>query len=122
MYTSKAAKVPEAKEYPPSIFGAFTDSERMVLTIVEALVESHPPRFRFQVVFDNFFSTTRLFNQLREWGIGAYGTAKKGSGMPLPHILLDTIATKERDYGEIVNTVVSEGRINCITFIDQGAV
>ena len=42
--------------------------------------------------------------------------------MPLPRILLDTVTAKERDYGEIVNTVVSEGRINCITFIDQGAV
>jgi hypothetical protein len=42
--------------------------------------------------------------------------------MPLSHILLDSVATKERDYGEIVNTVIAEGRINCITFIDQGAV
>jgi hypothetical protein len=123
MYTSKAAKVPEANEYPPHpTYGVFTDSERMVLTMVEALVKTHPSTFRFQVVFDNFFSTTRLFDQLREWNIGAYGTAKKGSRMPLPHILLDSVATKERDYGEIVNTVVAEGRINCVTFIDQGAV
>ena len=79
MYTSKAAKVPEAKEYPPSTYGVFTDSERMILTMIEALVDSHPPGFRFQIVFDSFFCTTRLFEQLREWGIGAYGTAKKGS-------------------------------------------
>jgi hypothetical protein len=122
IYTSKASKVPQAKQYPPSVDGPFTDAKRMVLTLVKAMIESHPPTFRFQVVFDNFFSTTRLFDQLREWGVGAYGTAKKGSGMPLPHILLNSVATKERNYGEVVNTVVLAGRINCITFIDQGAV
>jgi hypothetical protein len=63
MYTSKVAKVPKVKEYPAHpTYGAFTDSERMVLTMVEALVKSHPPTFRFQVVFDNFFTTTRLYD------------------------------------------------------------
>jgi hypothetical protein len=42
--------------------------------------------------------------------------------MPLPHILLDSMASKEKNYGEYVNTVVADGKINCITFIDQGAV
>jgi hypothetical protein len=123
MYTSKAAKVPQAKYFTPQNpgYGSFTDSERMVLTLVEGMVQRHP-ELRFSVVFDNFFSTTRLFDELRSWGVGAYGTAKKGSGIPIPHIMIDTVASKERDYGEVVNTVVSGGRINCITFIDQGVV
>lgn len=36
--------------------------------------------------------------------------------------MLDNVARKEKNYGECVNTVISEGRINCITFVDQGAV
>lgn len=87
IYTSKVAKVPQAKHYKSRISQAlFTDSERMVLTLVEAMIESHPPGYRYQVVFDNFFSTTRLYDELRSWGVGAYGTAKKGSGY-LYHIL-----------------------------------
>lgn len=35
---------------------------------------------------------------------------------------MDKVASKEKNYGEIVNTVISAGRVNCITFIDQGAV
>jgi hypothetical protein len=126
MYTSKAAKVPEAKYYEPRSEGyeddAFTDTERMVLTLVESMLKSQPQGFQFQVVFNNFFTTTRLFDELRSWGIGAFGTAKAGSGMPRPHILIDKVATKEKNYGEVVNTVISQGRVNCITFIDNGAV
>ena len=124
IYTSKVSRVPQAKHYVPRSpqHTAFTDSERTVLTLVEAIIDSHPPGYRFQVVLDNFFSTTRLYEELRSWGVGAYGTTKKGSGIPLPHVLLDKVATIEKNYGEIVNTVVSDGRVNCITFIDQGAV
>ena len=126
IYTSKAAKVPQAKYYQPRSEGykddVFTDTERMVLTLVESMLKSQPQDFQFQVVFDNFFTSTRLFNELRNWGIGAFGTAKAGSGMPRPHILIDKVATKEKNYGEVVNTVVSQGRINCITFVDNGAV
>jgi hypothetical protein len=126
MYTSKAAKVPQANYYEPRTPGyeddAFTDTERMVLTLVELMIKSQPAGFQFQVVFDNFFTTDRLFNELRTWGVGAFGTAKAGSGMPIPHILIDKVATKEKNYGEVVNTVVSEGRVNCVTFIDNGAV
>ncbi len=126
IYTSKAAKVPQAKYYKPQSEGyeddTFTDTERMVLTLVESMLKSQPQGFQFQVVFDNFFTTTRLFDELRSWGIGAFGTAKAGSGMPRPHIMIDKVATKERNYGEVVNTVISRGRVNCITFIDNGAV
>jgi Transposase IS4 len=126
IYTSKAAKVPQAKYYTPRSKGyeddAFTDTERMVLTLVESMLKSQPQGFQFQVVFDNFFTTTRLFDELRSWGVGAFGTAKAGSGIPKPHIMIDKVATKEKNYGEVVNTVISRGNINCITFIDNGAV
>jgi hypothetical protein len=126
IYTSKKAKVPQAKFYVPRSQGyqddAFTDTERTVLTLVEAMLKSQPEGFQFQVIFDNFFTTTRLFDELRTWGVGAFGTAKSGSGIPKPHITVDKVATKEKNYGEVVNTVVSNGRVNCITFIDNGAV
>jgi hypothetical protein len=123
MYTSKKTQVPQAKNYVPQATGyeddAFTDTERMVLTLVEELLQNHPG-VKFTVVFDNFFTSTRLFHELREWGVGAYGTAKAGSGMPKPHILINKVATREQDYGEIVNSV---GRgINYCTYIDNGAV
>jgi hypothetical protein len=124
IYTSKRAPVAQAKNYIPQSEGyeddAFTDTERMVLTLVEQLLDSHPEGFRFQIAFDNFFTTTRLFTELRAWGVGAFGTAKAGSGMPKAHLLLDRVCSKERNYGEIVNTV-GKG-VNFITFIDQGAV
>jgi hypothetical protein len=124
VYTSKRAKVPQAKNYVPQSEGyeddAFTDTERMVLTMVEQLLESQPEGFKFQIAFDNFFTTTRLFTELRAWGVGAFGTAKAGSGMPKPHLFLDKVCTKEKNYGEMVNTVGNG--INYITFVDQGAV
>ena len=48
MYTSKAAKVPEAKYYQPRSEGykedSFIDTERMVLTLVESMLKSQPKR------------------------------------------------------------------------------
>jgi hypothetical protein len=124
VYTSKRAKVPQAKNYVPQSEGyeddAFTDTERIVLTMVEQLLESQPEGFKFQIAFNNFFTTTRLFTELRAWGVGAFGTAKAGSGMPKPHLFLDKVCTKEKNYGEMVNTVGNG--INYITFVDQGAV
>jgi hypothetical protein len=123
MYTSKKSKVKQAKNYIPRTEGfeddAFTDTERMVLTLVEQLLTSHP-ELKFIIVFDNFFTSTRLFEELRSWGVGAYGTAKAGSGMPAPHIVIDKVATKERHYGEVANTV-GKG-VNFVTYVDNGAV
>ena len=92
----------------------------MVLTLVQNLIESHPEGFKFQIVFNNFFTTDRLFRELREWGVGAYGTAKAGSGMPKPYVYMREVTSKEKDYGELINTV-SRG-INFVTFIDKKAV
>jgi hypothetical protein len=55
-------------------------------------------------------------------GFGAYGTAKAGSGMPAPLVMMREMATKERNYGKIIDTIGRDGKINYITFIDQGAV
>jgi hypothetical protein len=121
MYTSKAAKVPQARYFTPSDpdSSPFTDTELMVLTLVDDLCQAHPGS-KFSVVFDNFFTTTRLFKELREWGIGAYGTAKAGSGMPIPHIRMREVASKEKNYGEIINTT-GQG-INYVSFVDKKVV
>jgi hypothetical protein len=90
-----------------------------VLTLVEAVLATQPEGYRFQIVFDNFFTSTRLFDELRAWGIGAYGTVRAGT-ITAPHLAMDLIASKEKHYGEIINTV-GKG-INYITYIDQDAV
>jgi hypothetical protein len=61
-YTSKKTPVPQAKGYTPQHpdHEAFTDTERMVLTLVERLLATQPKGNRFQIVFDNFFTSTRL--------------------------------------------------------------
>jgi Transposase IS4 len=122
-YTSKKTPVPQAKGYTPQHpdHEAFTDTERMVLTLVERLLATQPKGNRFQIVFDNFFTSTRLFTELRAWGVSAYGTARAGSGMPKPHIVMDKVCSKERNYGEVVNSVGKHG-VNFITYVDQGAV
>jgi Transposase IS4 len=121
MYTSKAAKVPQARYFTPTDpdSSAFTDTELMVLTLIDDLRRAHPDS-KFSVVFDNFFTTTRLFKELREWGIGAYGTAKAGSGMPAPHVRMREVASKEKNYGEIINTT-GQG-INYVSFVDKKVV
>jgi hypothetical protein len=50
----------------------------VVLTLVDRLREAHPS-LPFTVVTDNFFTTHKLFSELREWGVGAFGTTKQGT-------------------------------------------
>jgi hypothetical protein len=88
----------------------FTDTERIVLTLVKTLLTSYLPETKFRIGFDNFFTSHRLYEELRHWGVGAFGTAKAGSGIPRLHI-------KMRNYGEIVNTI-GKGSVNFITFVD----
>lgn len=51
MYTSKAAKVPQAKYYHPRLIGyeddTFSDTERIVLTLVESMMKSQLKGFQF---------------------------------------------------------------------------
>jgi Transposase IS4 len=91
----------------------------MVLTLIDDLRKAHPDS-KFTVVFDNFFTTDKLFKELREWGVGAYGTAKAGSGMPKPHIRMREVASKEKNYGEMINTT-GQG-INFVSFVDKKVV
>jgi hypothetical protein len=124
LYSSKSDKTPESRSYQTQSdqyrdVEDFTATEQLVLTLIDRLVESNPD-IKFEMVFDNFFTTHRLFTELKLRGIGAYGTAKAGSGVPKPHLALRSLTSKEKDYGEQVNTVY--GEVNCTTFIDQKAV
>ena len=49
IYTSKAAKVPQASHYVPQAEGydTFTDTERMVLTLVRSMLDSQPAGTQF---------------------------------------------------------------------------
>jgi hypothetical protein len=123
LYTSKTDKTPEAREHQTESEQyrdeEFTATEQLVLTLVDRLKESNPG-VSFEIAIDNFFTTHRLFTELKHRGVGAYGTAKAGSGMPDAHITLQGLTTKEKDYGKQVNTVC--GEVNCMTFVDQKAV
>jgi Transposase IS4 len=123
LYTSKVVPVPEAEDFTPhnSTVKAFTDTERVVLTLVKRLLASHPPNTKFRIAFDNFFTSHKLYEELRHWDVGAFGTAKAGSGMPRPHVRMREVCTKEVNYGEIVNTI-GKGGVNFVTFVDQKAV
>jgi hypothetical protein len=123
LYTSKSDKTPESQSYQPQSEQyrdeEFSATEQLVLTLVERLIESNPD-IKFEIAVDNFFTTHKLFTELKLRGIGAFGTAKAGSGVPDAHIALRGLTSKEKDYGEQVNTVC--GGVNCMTFVDQKAV
>jgi hypothetical protein len=123
LYTSKTDKTPEAQKYKPQSEqyqdDSFSATEQLVLTLVDRLIESNPG-IKFEIAFDNFFTTHKLFTELKLRGIGAFGTAKAGSGVPDAHVALRDLTSKEKDYGEQVNTVC--GGVNCVTFVDQKAV
>jgi hypothetical protein len=123
IYASKVVAVPEAREFTPNDPTAkpFSMSERVVLTLVERLQNEHPDKtLHLTLTCDNFFTTQKLFEELKARGISAYGTAKDGSGMAKQHILLRDCTDKKQDYGLICNSVVSG--VNQVTFIDQKAV
>jgi hypothetical protein len=72
------------------------------------------------LVYDNFFTTHKLFKELRRRGVAAYGTVKSGSRMPAQQILLREYTDKLIDYGLICNSVFDG--VNHVTFINQKAV
>jgi hypothetical protein len=65
---------------------------------------------------DNFFTTHKLFRELRHRGVAAYGTAKAGSGIPLQQVLLRECTDKALDYGLYYNSVFDG--VNHVTFIN----
>jgi Transposase IS4 len=123
IFASKVVTVPEAGKFIPTDPTAkpFSLSERVILTLIERLEAEHPNEvFHLTLACDNFFTTHKLFKELRERGISAYGTAKDGSGMPKQHIQLRDCTDKKTDYGLVCNSVF--GGVNHVTFIDQKAV
>lgn len=123
LFASKVVAVPEAGKFEPRDPDTkpFTMSERVVLTLVERLQVEHPDEtLHLTLACDNFFTTHKLFKELRARGISAYGTAKDGSGMPKQHIQLRDCTDKQTDYGLVCNSVF--GGVNHVTFVDQKAV
>jgi hypothetical protein len=91
----------------------------VILTLVDRLREAHPS-FPFTVVTDNFFTTHKLFSELREWGVGAFGTAKQGTLLPKEFEMLRQCTSKEKNWGERYN-LVKDG-VNICCYIDMKAV
>ena len=80
----------------------------------------YPERDAFAIVLDNFFISHRLYIEFRVWGVGAFGTARTGSGIPTELILLRDATTKEKNYSLMYNKVW-EG-VNCLSFVDIKAI
>jgi hypothetical protein len=120
IFASKIVGVPEARKFTPQDLTSkpFTASESVVLTLVESMQQY--PDLNLTLACDNFFTTHKLFKELRTRGIAAYGTAKGGSGMPLQQILLRDCTDKSTDYGLLCNSVFDG--VNHVTFVDQKAV
>jgi Transposase IS4 len=122
VFASKVVAVPEARQFTPIDPNAkpFTTSEAVVLTLIEHLQETYKTPLYLTLACDNFFTTNKLFAELKSRGIAAYGTAKAGSGMPAQQVLLRDCTTKSEDYGLLCNTVYNS--VNHVTFVDQKAV
>lgn len=97
----------------------FTPTESIVIHLVRRL-QKRRPGLPFGVTVDNFFTTHKLFAELRALGVGAVGTAKNGSGIPHEFVKLRDCTTKEKQLGEAWNVVAKEG-VNMIAFIDSTA-
>jgi hypothetical protein len=121
LFASKVAAVPEVRKFTPQDPTAkpFSTSESVVLTLITQLQEQHQD-LNLILACDNFFTTHKLFTELRSRGIAAYGTAKAGSGMPAQQVLLRDCTDKATDYGLLCNSVFNG--VNHVTFVDQKAV
>ena len=123
LFSSKIAKISGLEDLKPTIElhrkDVFTDSERAVLSLIKRIQTVYPERDAFAVVLDNFFTTHRLYTELRAWGVGAFGTAKAGSGIPAELILLREAIIKEKNYSLMYNKVW-EG-VNYLSFVDMKA-
>ena len=123
LFTSRVVAVPEVDNFTPQDPTAkpFSISERVVLTLIERLQKEHPNEsINLTLACDNFFTTHKLFKELKTRRVASYGTAKDGSGMPKQHIQLRDCTEKQHDYGLLCNSVFDG--VNHITFIDQKAV
>jgi Transposase IS4 len=123
LFASKIVGVPEVRKFVPKdpTMKPFSTSESVVLTLIEQLQQQYPNEaLHLTLACDNFFTTHKLFAELKARGIAAYGTAKAGSGMPAQQVLLRECTDKATDYGLLCNSVY--GDVNHVTFVDQKAV
>lgn len=124
LFASKIVGVPEVRKFRPTDPTAkpFRTSELVVLTLIEQLREKHSQSqpLHLTLACDNFFTTHKLFAELKARGIAAYGTAKAGSGIPAQQIMLRDCTDKATDYGLLCNSVYDG--VNHVTFVDQKAV
>jgi hypothetical protein len=88
----------------------------VVLTLIERLQADHPNLTYLILTYDNFFTTHKLFKELKTRGISAYGIAKDGSGILKQQIWLRDCTDKSTDYGLICNSVY--GGVNHVTYVD----
>jgi Transposase IS4 len=91
----------------------------VVLTLVDRLREAYFS-LPFTVVIDNFFTTYKLFSELREWGVDAFGIAKQGTLLSKEFEMLRQCTSKEKNWGERYN-LVKDG-VNICCYIDIKAV
>ena len=125
LYSSKLAGVSELRRFQPTSplyqtikNKSFSESESVVLTLADRLRQTHPS-LPFTIITDNFFTTHKLYSELREWGIGAYGTARQGTLIPKEFTLLRQCASLEKNWGECFNLVTAG--VNLCCFIDMKA-
>jgi len=121
MWTSKANSPAEVRIYKPKT-KAFKDDKKMtatesvVMTLAQRVQDAFPD-LAFGLVLDNYFTTRRLYAELRAIRIAACGTAKDGSGIPREFVLFKDCARKEKHYGRIWNVILHD--VNHICFIDS---
>lgn len=123
LFASKVAAVPEVLRFAPhnGLSKPFSTSESVILTLIKHLQDQHQNLpLSLTLVCDNFFTTDKLFKQLRHHGVAAYGTAKSGSGMPAQQVLLKDCTDKTTGSGLTCNSVFDG--VNHVTFVDQKAV
>ena len=69
LFSSKIAKISGLEDLKPTTElykkDSFNDSERAVLSLVKRIQTVYPERDSFAVVLDNFFTTHRLYTELR---------------------------------------------------------
>ena len=96
--------------------GDLPETGKVVVELVKAL----PKPLEYVVFVDNFFTRTNLLTHLKSLGIGACGTAKRGSGMPEVQVAIKEISKKSQDWG--FRTVATTADIASLTWEDNNTV
>ena len=113
--------------------GIFSESALMIVQIMKEL----PTSLTYTLFIDNFFSSTKLFKELRSLGIFACGTAKKGSGFSPywrsetwltqdilgfpPELLAFRDVANKRNHWGLQNHMYVDG-VLCLSWIDNSPV